>query len=206
MVPGGHLSLQLFLPFPDVSHSFQKLALLLNVTGRSLHLSIQPSIFPCVKLKTVVNDLCPYAFLTFHEPPTWVWGRGYLPSKVGNKSKGLRDRCTVGRWHSLPPCAPHFILEAFGPNQEPKRTLLSFAFSAASLFPSFKNNIPQKKSGVTSCPFVQFLGQRCCLLHSTAWFHHLYTWALFDGKCFIFTNMHSRMAGLWPTACLQHVA
>lgn len=160
-------------------------------------LSICPSShphFPVPNPKLRWTTFAPLLFSPFTILPHEFRGRGYLPSKVGNmgtSQKAFRDCYTLGRWHSRPPCAPHFILEAFGPTQEPKRTLLSFAFSAASLFPSCENNIPQKESRETSCPFVRFLGQRCCLLHSTAWLHHLYTWTLFDGKCFIFTNVQS---------------
>lgn len=38
----------------------------------------------------------------------------------------------------------------------------------------------ERESKRTSCPFVRCPGQRCCLLHSTAWFllQHTHTWTM----------------------------
>lgn len=191
--------IQLFLPFPDVSHSFQKLAPLLNVTQRSLYLSIQPSIFPCVKLKTVVNDLCPSAFLTFHEPPMRVWGRGNLPSKVSNMATSQKAFVIVTQWdagihfrHVLP-------ISSSRPLASPKNLKEPDCPLLSQLHPSSRVAITifhKKERGnfpsfcPVSRPKVLFIALHCVISPSI----HM---ALFDEKLFIFTNMQSRIVS-WP--------
>lgn len=48
--------------------------------------------------------------------------------------------------------------------------------------PELGKQYSTKESEQTSCPFVHRAGQRCCLLHSPAWFLSLRTGTLFDGR------------------------
>lgn len=181
--------------FPDVSHSFQKLAPLLNVTQRYLYLSIQPSIFPC-QTQNCGERPSPPAFLTFHELPAWIWDRGYLASKVGNMATSQKAFVIVTHWadgihfcHVLPISSPRPLAAP----KSRKGTLLSFAFSAASLFPSWENNISQKKSKFLSFCLVSRPKVLFIVLHSLSIHRDSFWW---NGKCFIFTNMQSRIVSL----------
>lgn len=86
--------------------------------------------------------------------------------------------------------SPFHPLGPPGSAREPKRKSTVLAFSAASWFPSqekHNSTHTQKKEQAnfpSFCPF--FAGQRCCLLHSAAWFLHPHTesfWWRMKSKC-----------------------
>ncbi len=111
----------------------------------------------------------------------WAWGRGYLRPKASNmatESKGLHACCTAGCWHLLP---PHPLPVSSSRPLAPPRSLKEIhcpCFLSCLPLPELGKQYSIKERKRTSCPFVRCVSQRCCLLHSTAWFL-FYTHRLF---------------------------
>lgn len=134
------------------------------------------------------RTLPPPLLLTSREPPLHLWasGRGYLQPKASNmatESKGLHAYCTAGCWHLLPPSIrpPVSSSRPLAPPRSLKEIHCPCFLSCLPL-PELGKQYSTKERKRTSCPFVRCAGQRCCLLHSTAWFLLLHTWTLFDGE------------------------
>lgn len=157
--------------------------------------------------KAVVKELCPSSslrpsFLSLsREPPTpppptsicepegedtcdqkpVAWQQSQKASvPVARQGAGIYSP-TLHPLHPLPVSSSRPL----APPLEPTRNALSLL---SQLPPSsrvrktifHKKRERERESKRTSCPFVRCPGQRCCLLHSTAWFllQHTHTWTM----------------------------
>lgn len=142
----------------------------------------------------------------------WVWGKEYLKYKVCKVST-IQKAFVIVTWWGAGIHFPHVLPISSTRPLAPPRSLKELYCPLLSQLPPSSQAMKtiwlkkNSKKRVTSCPFVWFLGQRGCLLHSSAWFHRPYTWALFDGKTLYFHKHRAELCRSQSlTNCLQRGA
>lgn len=122
-------------------------------------------------LLILISQECP-----FH---LWAWGRGYLRPKASNVATESKAFMPVAR-QGAGIYFPHPPVSSLRPLAPPRslKEIHCPCFLSCLPLPELGKQYSTKQKKGTSCAFVCCAGQKCCLLHSTAWILLPHIWTL----------------------------